>query len=632
MNKESNIATLTENDNQELLQQIVAQIDTSMKKREANLEETRDRMKQVELEWDENLEILLVKIGSIKVGSNSYSCDWKDALSDTSIKRSILKNSQLEKRTSKLGFYLLTLQELFKKQEFQFKCLEIGERSTESPHEKEKVILIVGETGSGKTTLINSMINYVFGVEYEDEFRFKLPTENDANSESSYLVAYTIHHQNGFNVPYTLTIIDTPGFGKKIQRDIEIAKQIHNFFKDHMDEGIDHIDAVGIVAKSSLPRLTFTQKYIFDKILSLFGKDIGENIYLMLTFADGKVPQVLNEINETHMPYQEFFKFNNSAIFEDNTAEDEFAIMLWKMGMKSFEKFFNNLSGKVSKSLMQTESVLEERERNEIQINQLQSEIERGLNKLDELKKEVEVVEKHKADLNRNKDFTYTVEEEYIIRQNMDPGSYVINCDNCNSTCHNPSPISDDGDLYHSAAMDKPGKLTAKCTVCRDNCSWHNHKSLDYYFITERKQIIKTSEDIKTRYLDASEKVNSVTAIIEKKVDEFESIQISINGITEVIHKSINTLNEIALEPNPLSTGEYILNLIEFEKSAAEPGWQDRINHLNEVKEKVDTLAAVAKEGYDPFEAFKLKLKEEKDAKEVCSAICNYLQRIQSDS
>jgi septin family protein len=80
-----------------------------------------------------------------------------------------------------------------------------------------KTILVVGATGSGKTTWINAIVNYVLGVEWDDPFRFVLVDEvvrGGALSQTlGVTAAYDLHYREGFRIPFSLTVIDTPGFG-----------------------------------------------------------------------------------------------------------------------------------------------------------------------------------------------------------------------------------------------------------------------------------------------------------------------------------------------------------------------------------------------------------------------------------
>ena len=232
------------------------------------------------------------------------------------------------------------------------------------PH---KVLMLVGATGAGKSTLIDSIANYIMGVDWEDKYRFKLISEetahDQAKSQTKCITAYTFYKQEGSPLPYTLTVIDTPGFGDTggPERDKEIVKQIEEFFSTHGDEGIDQLHGIGFVTQAPQARLTPTQRYVFDTILSVFGKYVADNIFLMVTFADGHRPPVIDATRHAGVPFKSYFMFNNSALFASNQA-DEFDQMFWRLGQESFQKFFSLFSITQPISLQLSKEALQERE------------------------------------------------------------------------------------------------------------------------------------------------------------------------------------------------------------------------------------------------------------------------------
>ncbi len=104
--------------------------------------------------------------------------------------------------------------------------------------------------------------------------------------------------------------------------------------------------------QASLAHPAHTQNYIFDSILSIFGKGIAENIVVMVTFADGKTSPVLEAVKVSDIPCSTdqsgeplHFKFNNSALFATNNKSEEdedsdcenFDQMFWKLGFSSMK-------------------------------------------------------------------------------------------------------------------------------------------------------------------------------------------------------------------------------------------------------------------------------------------------------
>ncbi|XP_067386067.1 uncharacterized protein [Emydura macquarii macquarii] len=458
-----------------------------------------------------------------------------------------------------------------------------------------KVIMVMGATGSGKTTLINGMINYVLGVQWEDEFRFKLIHEitnrSQAQSQTSEVTAYEVNHKKGFQVRYSLTIIDTPGFGdtRGIDHDKEITRQIREFFS--IPRAIDHIDAVCVVVQSSLARLTHAQKYVFDSVLSIFGKDIKDNIQILITFADGQTPPVLEAIKESDVPCSKdgqgmpiHFKFNNSALFASNagTAVGSFNFdeMFWKMGATSMKTFFDSLGKLETRSLTLTKEVLRERQALQTAVEGLQPQIKAGLMKLEELRRTHRALEQHRGDMEANKDFEYEVEKTVPIKLEIDK-HYITNCQQCHYTCHYPCPIADDRDKHKCTAMDSSGH----CTACAGKCQWNVHFNQKYrwdYEVVKEKQ---TYAQLKEKYQKASGEVMTTEKIFEQLFQEYAVVEEMVLEIIERSSRSLQRLQEIALKPNPLSTPEHIDLLIKSEEQEAKPGYQERIKSLSKVRE-----------------------------------------------
>lgn len=207
-----------------------------------------------------------------------------------------------------------------------------------------KTLLLVGASGSGKTTLINAMVNCIMGVHYKDDFRFELIPV--ATSQVTTRVSlYTLHPFEGNTIPFTLTIIDTPGFASTGVTEDE--KAVLNVMKRLLREQIvDHIDLVGCVIQSFVTRLTAAQKKMFSDFSYVLGEGVPIPRVVLLTFADAQDSQVLRAISDSNLGHEGHYSFNNSALYSsiDECKETRaFKVSLWTMCQQNFSSLWSRI-------------------------------------------------------------------------------------------------------------------------------------------------------------------------------------------------------------------------------------------------------------------------------------------------
>ncbi len=458
---------------------------------------------------------------------------------------------------------------------------------------KRKTILLVGASGSGKTSLINGILNYIFDVEWTDPFRFQL------SETAGRINVYDIHHYEGFSINYSLTIIDTPGYGEDKVKNEEITEMIRKFFQDK--DGAQELDMVGFVMKSPLPKPTTTEKFIYESLISIFGDEIKESVNYLLTFAGKENPPLLDAIASSGLPVfldeeEEFrhFKFDNSAFFCWNgklppgnqpwamgrifelTADYNYNSFLWSMGVNNLYSFFSSMDGLTTKSLALVKQLLDEKKRLESTIDGLESLIDIGLMKLEELRTVKQTIAK-----TGNAGFQVQVA---VPRKFEIPfGTYLTNCTKCNITCHK-SCGSDDG-KFDCDVMDHSKAVVARtCLVCPGNCLWNVHESQYFRWEYVLKPQTTSLAAVKEKYEAKLRRALTVGGLIMELEKETEAREKLVLDQFMAIAKWKERLDRMAGQSGSRTTLQLVNVRVVDEKRKKLTGYLERIKSLKRIR------------------------------------------------
>ena len=233
---------------------------------------------------------------------------------------------------------------------------------TEEEKNSSLNIMVIGDTGSGKSTWLQCLLNYLQEIQLEENERYYLFDEkglldeyekkNELKFHSFSIIdkptIFNIEPNKLFNKP--IRLIDTPGFGdtRGIRHDEKIIEDIKILFQS---SEIESINTICFFFKANQGR---ARDWFVPKIISLFNNEIKNNVVFIFTFTtnfndipclkgiqykDGPFDQMFEDIKK--IPY---FAFDSAAYFIDDIDDKKFVEEMYENNTTNFRNFLQCVS------------------------------------------------------------------------------------------------------------------------------------------------------------------------------------------------------------------------------------------------------------------------------------------------
>eukprot|EP00091_Calanus_sinicus_P024971 TRINITY_DN9280_c0_g1_i1.p1 TRINITY_DN9280_c0_g1~~TRINITY_DN9280_c0_g1_i1.p1 ORF type:complete len:431 (-),score=62.38 TRINITY_DN9280_c0_g1_i1:338-1630(-) len=228
------------------------------------------------------------------------------------------------------------------------------------PSDQRIVIAAIGESGEGKSTLLNLLLN----SPGENKIFFDFVCSEAPEACTLSPRAEVGLWRGDPNRP--ITVIDTPGLGSEegpeqdLQQVIDVVKILKKF---------GHVDAFIIVLKSGQSRFLSQHQHMFTTFQNVFGEKFWKNSIIDVSHScDARNKKNFDAWMKTYNKFPAATDVLSSKVFID-------AIM---MENETLEEFYSLCKAKEKLSYFEFESVREEMERNKQLINSSLDDISLG--------------------------------------------------------------------------------------------------------------------------------------------------------------------------------------------------------------------------------------------------------------
>ena len=357
-------------------------------------------------------------------------------------------------------------------------------------------MLILGETGSGKSTLINTMTNYLrdgslknlkvaiptMYLKTTEEFKnSEFDVKNNGKSQTKEPIEYK------FNIDdEQICILDTPGLcdTEGLEKDNEnLEKIVNSAIK------IDKLSGIILVMNGTNSRVNNNIKHVLNKFNGFFPDSVMKNIIVVFTCCREETCN-FKSLDKLGIKPHKVIYMNNSAFSVDprkyNLEADQITNIEWNKSMEMSKNIVNELKSLSTTSTFEFAQMFKIRNSIKSKLHDSKLKIIELQKIQDEYQQAKNAADIHGATSEQFKNYTIkkTVEKEVFEET---PYHSTI-CGKCNKVCHSHCGLEeiknkDNSSAISNCACFRSNNLCQECG-CDPSTHYHDRKDLVLKMVT----------------------------------------------------------------------------------------------------------------------------------------------------
>lgn len=461
-------------------------------------------------------------------------------------------------------------------------------------------ILLIGETGSGKTSFLNLICNYNLvqalgfhaGVEQFHAFN-EIKFESDSSkmeSKTSYSKLYKIEMGT-----WPVGVIDTPGFGdtRGMEEDKKHVARVIETLKEEQ-----YINCVCLVINGRAARMSASIKYVLSEITAVLPKTVLDNIIVVFTNTTSPLHLTFDPTEfKTHFGCEinMIFCIENPYCLYEKAKERSLSADMIAKGLKDE---FERTAGVLEKMFTEIKALKQVHTYDFIRLYEKKQEVERTVlvtleayNCQMQLENELAKIEESISAAQGSKTLHKNFENEIVrhVSEKTSRHNTICGAPGCYSNCHKSCNLdkSFDKEAFKSCWCIKNDNT---CRVCGHSYRSHYHDEV--LFEKKREKVI--NEETKRKF-DEAKSAEERSKIEKKEIEEKKrKTKEEKQRLSEVLVAAIEEFQKLGISRSYLILLENQLYVIEQyltadigNKSYLEKTKTDLENKIKVVKDSI---------------------------------------------